>query len=240
MRPLDPQDDNARWRRSFEYGAQIERFNRLAKGANKEQLDAEIRESDAKAETLNKAREERRRVGPRTQEEMNKQLVAWDLRNTSREEQDQLARMYGFHAERPVRAPLIKLPSWAEPLVKRQPPRNQEEMDKLLRHWQRFEIFNQREQNEVARMYGFGERPEVSGRHDGFRDRRPSRSPPAKGTTRKTRGRITKSTRRKRSNNQSANTREAPAQPRERRHKTYTKERASRRLAASHPSLACY
>lgn len=32
-------------------------------------------------------------------------------------------------------------------------------MDELFRHWDLFKTFNRRERNEIARMYGFNERP---------------------------------------------------------------------------------
>lgn len=100
--PLDPQDSNALWRRSGEIAARVHRFNRLAKGATQEQLDAEERELDAKARKVIQGRKERKRVGPRTQEEMNVQLDLWDLNGISREEQDWLVLMYGFQPERPA------------------------------------------------------------------------------------------------------------------------------------------
>lgn len=112
---------------------------------------------------------------------------------------------------------------------------NQDEMNDTFRVWDEFGVPLE-EQNERARLYGFGERP--AGRE--AVPQSPATVPqPAKDTSRKTRGgRITKNAP---TNAESApldrrrdNTRTAP-QRRNRQRKTYKKERASRRLAKMEP-----
>ncbi|RYP53068.1 hypothetical protein DL768_001845 [Monosporascus sp. mg162] len=78
------------------------------------------------------------------------------------------------------------------PLEKRQPPRNQEEIDKLFRLWDD-RALSHAEQNELTRLYGFDEKPACRGGRDGPRGQQQSRLSFAEDACRKTRGgRITK------------------------------------------------
>ncbi|KAI0815413.1 hypothetical protein GGR55DRAFT_345632 [Xylaria sp. FL0064] len=235
--PLEPEDNL--WRRSREYTLRIDRFNRLAKGATEEQVDAEDREREEEARKRREEEEqEQERKRLRTHEET--MYETWDGKGISREEQRWLARMHGFQGQRPPTPPPR---GFTKPrrtkFEKRQPPRNQEEMDKLrILHLDFWGGLTRQEQNEVAHMYGFRGVGEEG--HDESWKPGPSRSPPAEDITRdKTRGgRITKNTRRRQSGTRSDNTQpDAPPQHRRRQRKTYEKERASRRIAGQLPEF---
>lgn len=93
------------------------------------------------------AEDARRERGPATQEEMNEWILEWDGHDLSCQEQDQLARMYGFRSER---SPLEQ--HWTR---ERRERLAQKDMDNLVRGWEVSLILSSREVGELFRMYGF-------------------------------------------------------------------------------------
>ncbi|KAK0631004.1 hypothetical protein B0T17DRAFT_237366 [Bombardia bombarda] len=143
--------------KSAEYERRMRHFNLRAEGWTQEQIDAKDRAADAAAQKREIESEERLNTPPKNQEEMNSKFRLWDIQGISREEQDRLGRMHGFY-ERPPNPYLFRAPK-----EKRPPPRNQEEMDQLFRLWK--SKLSRVEQNELARMYGFGPRQAGTDRH---------------------------------------------------------------------------
>jgi hypothetical protein len=109
---------------------------------------------------------------PRSQEEMNRRFDRWEIQGISRDEGNRLARMYGF-PERPPILHLIYQPAltWPPPRLEERlplpvlsydidqmkpPPKDEAEMEQRFRYWDG--RLSRAEQNELARMYGFGER----------------------------------------------------------------------------------
>lgn len=133
---------------SGEYEHRMRNFNLRAEGWTQEQIDAKDRAEYAAGLEMASERNERRNTAPKNQEEMNLKFRVWDHSGISREEQDRLGHMYGF-SERPPNPYLFRAPK-----EKRPRPKTQEEMNELFRRWD-YKL-NRMEQNELARMYGFG------------------------------------------------------------------------------------
>ncbi|KAK0628686.1 hypothetical protein B0T17DRAFT_614569 [Bombardia bombarda] len=241
--------------KSHEYYRRMRHFNLRAEGWTQEQIDAEDR---AAAAATQKRRDEFGRqfnMPPRSQEEMNSKFDLWDHSGISREEQDRLGRMHGFY-ERPPNPYLLRAPK-----EKRPPPRNQEEMDQLFSSWNW--ILTRVEQNELARMYGFGPRQAGTDRHaEGGVVPQAQASPlrPAKDTPAHS-SRATKNAPQRRSPRAARSRRSAPKpaealppnkpdaseelsdktqvipQGHRRQRRAYKKARASRRLAGEPPEF---
>ncbi|KAH8746081.1 hypothetical protein F5883DRAFT_585880 [Diaporthe sp. PMI_573] len=146
--------------KSAEYERRMRHFNLRAEGWTQEQIDADDRAAAVAAHKREIESEERLNTPPKNQEEMNSKFHLWDIQGISREEQDRLGHMHGFY-ERPPPDPYL----FGTPTEKRSPPRDQEEMDQLFRLWNR--KLSRAEQDELARMYGFGPRRAGTDRHAG-------------------------------------------------------------------------
>ncbi|KAK4145003.1 uncharacterized protein C8A04DRAFT_36136 [Dichotomopilus funicola] len=131
---------------SDEYERRMTDFRLRREGWVQEQFDARDRAAVAKAQKRGPELERELNTPPKTQEEMNLRFRLCDLQKISREEQDRLARMYGFFERPPINPPFF-----GTPLEKRSPPRDQEEMDQLFRLWTW--RLNRMEQDELAHVW---------------------------------------------------------------------------------------
>ncbi|ERS98555.1 hypothetical protein HMPREF1624_05340 [Sporothrix schenckii ATCC 58251] len=191
---------------------------------------------------------------PQSQEEMDRRFDRWEIQGISRQEGNRLAQMYGF-PERPRFVYFGYVPDleWPPPRLEERlplpvlshsatwansPPKNEAEMEARFRYWDG--RLSRAEQDELARMYGFGER--LSGReddgepHEQKQQQRPS--PHVDDASHKTLGgRVTKTIGQGRKGTRSGTTRKTQAAPSSRKNpdKTDTTVRASRRLAGLLP-----
>ncbi|KIH87766.1 hypothetical protein SPBR_04836 [Sporothrix brasiliensis 5110] len=190
---------------------------------------------------------------PQNQEEMDRRFDRWEIQGISRQEGNRLARMYGF-PERPrfVFSGYVPNLEWPPPRLEERlhlpvlshsatwansPPKDEAEMEARFRYWDG--RLSRAEQDELARMYGFGER--LSG-HEGDGETREQKqqrtSPRVDDASRRTLGgRVAKTTGQGRKGARSGTTRKTQAAPssRKRPDKTDTTVRASRRLAGLLP-----
>ncbi|KAH6630540.1 hypothetical protein B0J18DRAFT_488317 [Chaetomium sp. MPI-SDFR-AT-0129] len=134
---------------SCKYYVLMTEYGFRADGWTQEQLNAKNRAAVAVIRKRENELERKLNRPPKTQEEMISKIRHWETHEISREEQDRLRRMYGF--ERPPPDPYV----FGTPMLKRSPPpSDQEEMDELFCLWSG--ILGRAEQEELARMYGFG------------------------------------------------------------------------------------
>lgn len=144
------------WVESAEYLRRKRHFGRKWEGWSQEQIDAEDQADPEPVQRLVQELEEQRKRPPKDKEEMNLKFFQWNYQWFSREEQEQLGRMYGFPDRNLFPAPkegnfYRNFEEFCKPTRPR--PENEKEMDGLLFLWKLF--LSDKELAELARMYGF-------------------------------------------------------------------------------------